>query len=151
MNFVIEPLNANDKSDWIALRTDADPWPVENNREDILEANWEKITNPDNPLKGLALRAEGKLIGYGLYFFSPCIRTASEECMLRDIFVSPEYRRKGAGTALMNVIHDKANQQGAGRIFWATNPNREEALAFCQSFDAEYRPERVFVKWLAAA
>ena len=85
MTFTINPLNESDKEDWIELRNAADPWPSENNREDIFGANWDKIINPKNPLFGLALRKEDELIGYGLYFFSPCIRTASDECMVRDI------------------------------------------------------------------
>ena len=148
MAFTINPLNENDKADWLALRIAADPWPAENDREDILEANWDKIIDPENPLNGLALRKEHELVGYGLYFFSPCIRTSSDECMVRDIFIKPEYRRQGGGTLIMRTIEEKADAAKAGRIFWATHPANETAIAFHKTLNAdiEERPEKIFIK-----
>lgn len=153
MTFIINALNETDKEEWLTLRVAADPWPAENDREDILEANWGKIIDPENPLKGLALRKENELVGYGLYFFSPCIRTSSDECAVRDIYIKEKYRRQGGGTLIMQTMKERADEAKAGRIYWAVHPHREEAVAFCKSLDAdiEERPEKIFIKWLKAA
>ncbi|MFK7839977.1 MAG: GNAT family N-acetyltransferase [Bdellovibrionales bacterium] len=153
MKFQITQFNHDDKDSWFALRYAADSWPKDNNREDIVQANWQKIIDNNNPLNALALRYNQALVGYGLYFFSPCIRTSTDECMVRDIFITPEYRRKGGATMIMNTIESEAEKAKAGRLFWVANPARQDMLAFCQSYhaDIDNRPEKVFIKWLKAA
>lgn len=150
MRFVVDGFKEEDKQEFLDLWHQADPWALNNDRLDIPEANWQNLISPSHALKGFALRDTEKrvLAGYVLYFFSPCIRTGSTECMLRDLFVQTDYRRQGGGTKLVSAVEQEAISQKAGRVFWAANPNREESMGFFSSFDSEKRSETVFIKWL---
>ena len=147
MNFEIKDFTESDKGIAFELFNLADPWAKENDRLDILESNWQKILSPSKSLNGVAVWSENQLIGYGLYFFATSIKTVGDECQIRDLFIHPGFRLKGAGTVLMQHIEKTAKEERAGRIFWAINAARKDSIAFLNNFHAEKREETVFIKW----
>lgn len=151
MAFEISNFSENDRDAWLKMWDMADPWCKNNNRPDIPQSNWRDIVTGEGPLYGLALRRDGVLAGYLLYFFCPSIRNVRDECQVRDIFVHPDFRRQGGGTLLMNKIDHIAREKNAGRIFWACNAALEDSLAFLGTFRVEDCAERVFYKWLGVS
>ncbi len=149
--FRVDRFDKSDKHDWLCLWDMADPWCRENKRPDIPESNWRDLMSSHKSLSGFALRADNRLTGYGLYFFCPSIRNVRDECEVRDLYIHPDFRRKGGGTLLMNAIHEAAENYDAGRVYWSCNAAREDSLAFLSRFGAEEKTERTYYQWLNTA
>ena len=49
---------------------------------------------------------------------------------LEDLFVQPEFRTKGIGTALMMRLIEIAKERNYGRVEWAVLDRNESALQF---------------------
>jgi ribosomal protein S18 acetylase RimI-like enzyme len=54
---------------------------------------------------------------------------ASDDCLLEDLFVSPQARRSGLGRALLRAVEDRARARGCRRIELDTAETNEGALA----------------------
>ncbi|MDE3076302.1 MAG: GNAT family N-acetyltransferase [Chloroflexota bacterium] len=61
---------------------------------------------------------EGEMAGYALYFFTYSSFLAQPTLYLEDIFVRPEHRGHGVGTALMRALVRQAFDEGCGRVEW---------------------------------
>jgi GNAT superfamily N-acetyltransferase len=80
--------------------------------------------------------AEGKPIGYAVYFFNFSTFTGRPGLYIEDIFVYEEYRGMGAGEAMMKYLAHEAKTKDCGRMEWAVldwNPARK----FYERFGAE--------------
>jgi GNAT superfamily N-acetyltransferase len=81
--------------------------------------------------------AEGKPIGYAVYFFNFSTFVGRPGLYIEDIFVSEEYRGSGAGEALMRGLARLAKRRDCGRMEFAVldwNPAR----AFYEKLGAEW-------------
>jgi ribosomal protein S18 acetylase RimI-like enzyme len=65
--------------------------------------------------------------------FRHCVWTASEDCWLEDLFVSPEARRGGVGRALVIGALDRARERGCRRVELDTNQDNDRAIALYES------------------
>jgi GNAT superfamily N-acetyltransferase len=84
----------------------------------------------------LAEDGEGNIIGFATYF--PCYYTWSGKAMyLDDLYVKPEYRDKGIGTALMQKIISVAKESGCRKLRWQVSNWNSAAIAFYKSLGAE--------------
>ena len=60
---------------------------------------------------------------------------------VEDLFVLPEYRRKGIGKAILSYLGKLAVARGVGRLEWSVLAWNESAIAFYQSMGAEVLPD----------
>ena len=83
----------------------------------------------------------GKAIGFSVYFYNYSTWLAKPGLYLEDLYVSPDYRGKGAGVALLKQLANIAIEQGCGRFEWScldwNTPSRE----FYESLGAEPQNE----------
>ncbi|WP_448546571.1 N-acetyltransferase family protein [Thalassotalea fusca] len=83
---------------------------------------------------GLICELDGKAIGFSVYFYNYSTWLAKPGLYLEDLYVSPDYRGKGAGIALLKRLAQIALAKGCGRFEWScldwNTPSREfyEAL-----------------------
>jgi ribosomal protein S18 acetylase RimI-like enzyme len=55
--------------------------------------------------------------------------TTGDYCYLQDLFVAPESRKGGAGTALIQHVYDHARARNASRVYWLTHKTNEAGIS----------------------
>jgi GNAT superfamily N-acetyltransferase len=79
---------------------------------------------------------EGKLVGYGLYFFSYSSFLAKPTLYLEDIFVLKSKRGRGIGSQLFRKCVREAVLTDCGRMEWAVLTWNKNAIAFYEKIGA---------------
>lgn len=64
---------------------------------------------------------------------------------LRNMFVYPEARRKGAGRALSQFLESEARARGFAAVYLAVDPNNEKAVPLYISLEYHPTGEHLFV------
>lgn len=87
---------------------------------------------------------QGKPAAYALFY--PTYSTFSGEAglYLEDLYVRPDYRGRGFGTALLRHLARIAQQRGFGKISWAVLDWNQPAIGFYCRHGARQAPQ----EWL---
>ena len=80
--------------------------------------------------------AEGDTVGFALYFqnFSTFVGRAG--LYLEDIFVKPQYRKKGYGKAIFKKLAQIAVERGCQRFEWVCLDGNQPSIDFYRSMGA---------------
>jgi GNAT superfamily N-acetyltransferase len=78
----------------------------------------------------------GQAVGFALFFPNYSTFLTLPGIYLEDLFVLPEYRRRGIGKALITKLAQVAVQRGCGRLEWSVLDWNESAQAFYRSMGA---------------
>ena len=125
-------------------------------------AHYEKLDPPDDaaaarlvaelaehPSRFDCLLAEidGTPVGYALFFETYSTFRGLPKLYLEDIFVDPDHRNTGAGSALFSAVASEAVQRGCVALEWAVLDWNRLALDFYQKLggnhDREWLPYRL--------
>ena len=88
---------------------------------------------------------DGEPAGFVVYFHTYSTFLARRSMYLEDLYVSPEYRRRGLGTLLLRRVAAIAVERGCGRFEWLALDWNTDARRFYEDLGAEMLPEwRVF-------
>ena len=92
----------------------------------------------DSPPSATALLAEvdGRGIGFALYFFNFSTFLGRPGLYLEDLFVLPDERGRGVGSALLIELARIAVAKGCGRMEWSVLDWNEPSIAFYKSLGA---------------
>ncbi|MEP6810917.1 MAG: GNAT family N-acetyltransferase, partial [Chthoniobacterales bacterium] len=85
----------------------------------------------------LLARADGKPVGFAVYFFNFSTWLGRPGLYLEDLFVRPETRGKGYGRALLERLAQIAHERGCGRMEWAVLDWNEPAIQFYKKLGAQ--------------
>jgi GNAT superfamily N-acetyltransferase len=91
-----------------------------------------------------ALIAEGeggKALGFALFFGTYSTFLTRPGLYLEDLFVLPEARRRGIGTALVRSLGQLARERKLGRLEWAVLDWNASAIAFYEKLGASVLPD----------
>jgi GNAT superfamily N-acetyltransferase len=66
----------------------------------------------------LMAEADGKPVGYAIYFFTYSTFLARPTLYLEDVFVHPDYRRLGLGGLFFAELRREARRERCGRMEW---------------------------------
>ena len=88
--------------------------------------------------------ADGKEIGFALYFLSFSTYIANVNLHLEDLFIDPEYRGKGYGKALLKQLAQIVVDRGYGRFEWTCLSSNKPSIDFYLSLGAEMKDWNVF-------
>ena len=80
---------------------------------------------------------EGKLAGQALFFYNFSTFKGKPGVYLEDLFVRPEFRKKGIGKALLNYLIELAKSNDCGRVEWVVLYWNKSAIDFYKSLGAE--------------
>jgi GNAT superfamily N-acetyltransferase len=80
--------------------------------------------------------ADGKPVGFALWFYNYSTFRGSAGIYLEDLFVKPEARGLGAGKALLRRLAQRCVEAGLGRLEWSVLNWNSDAIAFYDSLDA---------------
>lgn len=78
----------------------------------------------------LLAELENKTIGFAFYVFTYSTWRGSPVLYLEDIFIKPEYRKRGIGLALMKKLAAVAVASGCERFTWQVLDWNEPAIRF---------------------
>lgn len=80
---------------------------------------------------------DGKIAGQALYFYNFSTFKGKPGIYLEDLYVRPEYRKKGIGKALLNYLIELAKVKNCGRVEWVVLDWNQSAIDFYKSLGAE--------------
>ncbi|KAM0425325.1 hypothetical protein ACHAPT_009381 [Fusarium lateritium] len=84
----------------------------------------------------LAVAPEGDIAGMATYFLTFAAWLGRSGVCLEDLYVLPEYRRRGYARDLIQAIAKEANELGCSRMEWQCYKDNHRALQFYQSLGA---------------
>ena len=94
----------------------------------------------------LVAERRGELIGYAIYFFTFSSFVGRPGIWLEDLYVRPQFRRRGLGRRLIEAIARIGVKRNCGRYEWtALNWNRT-ALGFYRTLGARVMDEWVLLR-----
>lgn len=98
---------------------------------------YEKMIDEQAYFKGLVAETTDKtIVGYATYFF--CYYTwVGKSLYLDDLYVTPDYRGVGVGTALINHLIDFAKKHKCQRMRWQVSKWNTHAIGFYKKLGAD--------------
>ena len=129
---------------------------VRNATEDDLPAIHQHLSRTDPRLVDEHFRLQRE----GLMFFAVALDDETGDLLgtalldlnsemapeLRNMYVSPSARRRGAGRALSQFIEERAREAGHPAVFLAVDPNNEKAIPLYTSLDYAPTGEHIVVE-----
>src|SRR5580704_2066172 len=88
------------------------------------------LEDPKSNVEVLLAFWSGETVGLALFFENFSTFLGKPGLYLEDLFVQPEFRTKGIGTALMMRLIEIAKERNYGRVEWAVLDWNESALKF---------------------
>ena len=84
---------------------------------------------------------QDRIVGYALFFTTYSSFRSQPGLYLEDLFVQPDARRQGIGTALIARVAQEVKQRGYGRLEWSVLDWNHRAIAFYQQLGATVLPD----------
>lgn len=91
--------------------------------------------------EALLAYADGEPAGFAVYYHSYSTFLGRRGMHLEDLYVSPEYRRRGLGALLLRRVAAIAVERGCGRFEWMALDWNTDAHRFYEELGAEMLPE----------
>lgn len=85
--------------------------------------------------------AQGKAIGYAIYFYNYSTWLAKKGLYLEDLYVAESERGKGIGKKLFTHLAAIAVEQGCGRFEWSVLDWNTPAIGFYETLGAKPQSE----------
>jgi GNAT superfamily N-acetyltransferase len=85
--------------------------------------------------------AAARLIGYAIFFENFSSFLCRRGLYLEDIYVRPEYRRRGVGKAFLRQLAQIARRRESGRMEWVVLNWNQNAIDAYQAIGGEVLPE----------
>jgi GNAT superfamily N-acetyltransferase len=99
------------------------------------------------PLAGaLIARCDGKTAGYAIYFPTFCSFMGRSGLWLDDLYVRPEFRKRGIGRRLIEAVARVAKVRNCGRFEWIALNWNQNALDFYRRLGAKALNEWVLIR-----
>lgn len=78
-----------------------------------------------------------EIAGFGLYFYNFSTFLTKPGIYIEDVFIKPEFRRRGIARAIFAYLAQKAIAEGCGRLEWWVLDWNKGAIRFYESMGAE--------------
>ena len=88
------------------------------------------LEDPKSKVEVLLAFWSGEMVAFALFFENFSTFLGKPGLYLEDIFVQPEFRAKGVGTALMTRLIEIATERKYGRVEWAVLDWNDTAIQF---------------------
>lgn len=103
------------------------------------------------PVAGaLIARHDNELAGYAIYFFTFSSFVGRPGVWLEDVYVRPEFRKRGIGRKLIETVAQIGAEHNCGRFEWTALNWNEHALDFYRKLGARTMDEWVLLRMNAA-
>jgi GNAT superfamily N-acetyltransferase len=88
------------------------------------------LQDPKSKVEVLLAFWSGEPVGFALFFENFSTFLGKPGLYLEDLFVQPEFRTRGVGTALMKRLVEIAQERKYGRVEWAVLDWNQPAIKF---------------------
>src|ERR1700758_4640934 len=88
------------------------------------------LQDPKSKVEVLLAFWSGEPVGFALFFENFSTFLGKPGLYLEDLFVQPEFRTRGVGTALMTRLIEIAQERKYGRVEWAVLDWNQPAIKF---------------------
>lgn len=78
----------------------------------------------------LIVSEDGQDAGFALYYYTYATFRAQRGLFLEDLFVKPEFRKRGLGMALFKALAEEAHRQACYRMDWLVLNWNAKSIAF---------------------
>lgn len=121
---------AGDRERWLAMFAGLVATGPEPCAPGAPEFVWECVRDGDQSMELLlAAGPQDRAIGFALYLTHPYSWSRRPVAYLLDLYVEPEARGAGIGTALIERLAEIGRDSGWLRIYWMTQADNEKAHA----------------------
>jgi hypothetical protein len=100
-----------------------------------------ELFGPAPVIEALVALSGAEPVGFALYFHNFSTFLGRRGIYLEDIYVKPEYRRRGYGTALLKRVAAIAHERGCGRFEWSVLDWNKPAIEFYERHGAAILPD----------
>lgn len=90
----------------------------------------------ENITKCLIAQEDDKVVGFALYFYNYSTFIGTKGLYLEDLFLYPEFRKKGYGKMLMQALFKIAKEENCGRMEWTCLNWNTPSIEFYKSLGA---------------
>lgn len=101
----------------------------------------EHLFGPRPVAEVVLAEADGRPVGFALFFPNFSTFLGRPGLYLEDLYVSPEYRGRGVGRQLLQHLAQLALARGWGRMDWSVLDWNEPAVGFYQRLGAAVMPD----------
>ncbi len=127
MTVTVRPLRPDERAAWEPLWQGYLAFYGASVAPETTDATWSRLHDPAEPMHVLGALAGPDLLGIVHYIFHRSTWTVGDYCYLQDLFTAEEARGQGAGRALIEAVYEKAEAQGASRVYWLTHETNTAA------------------------
>lgn len=125
----IRPFEAQDRQAWEPLWRGYLTFYKSTLPAEVTEATWRRLNDPAEPMHGLVAILDGMPVGIVHYLYHRSTWSTGDYCYLQDLFTSEEARGRGVGRALIEAVYERAQADGASRVYWLTHETNIAAQA----------------------
>jgi ribosomal protein S18 acetylase RimI-like enzyme len=122
-------LSTSDYDQWRALWQGYLEFYRQELSEEQTQLTWSRFFDDEYNLMGFVIEVDGKLAGLAHCSFTNSTWLQKPDLYLEDLFVAPEFRRRGFGEKLILECSAVAKAAGARRLYWQTQRSNESAQA----------------------
>jgi GNAT superfamily N-acetyltransferase len=105
---------------------------VEAREEDIRRTLFEG----ESTAHAVICSLDGTAVGMAVYFYNYSTWQGRKGLYLEDLYISPQFRGKGAGGTLLKFLAGKALEENCGRFEWSVLDWNKPAIDFYESIGA---------------
>jgi GNAT superfamily N-acetyltransferase len=124
---MIRAIEAGDRAAWTPLWRAYLKFYDTTLPDDVYDVTWQRLLDPGEPIWGALAIGDSEPVGLVHFLYHRSAWTVEASCYLQDLFVAPEVRGGGHGTALIDHVADQAARQGATRLYWTTHETNATA------------------------
>ncbi len=111
----------------------------------------EHLFGPRPYAEALMAEADGKSVGFALFFHNYSTFEGKPGIYLEDLYVMPEFRGRGLGKALLVALAKLAVERDCGRVEWSVLDWNEPSIRFYESLGAVAKKEWIIYRTTGAS
>lgn len=101
----------------------------------------EHLLGPRRCAGAIIAELDGKPAGFAVYYRTFSTFAAKPGIFLEDLYVRPDFRKRGLGRALLSAVAEIAHARSSGRLEWTALKWNKKALALYDSVGAKQMEE----------